>query len=72
LFKNNNATQPDISLLKSYQKKFMLIQSFNTCTLNLHFEDIIMDPNLSSSHILCSKETKIQNITIHKKFTKQY
>lgn len=50
----------------------MLTQAFNTCSLNLHFEDTIIDPNLSSSHILCLNKTKIQNITIHKNFTKKY
>jgi hypothetical protein len=47
------------------------MQSLNTCSLNLHFEHIIVDPNLFASHIICLNETRIKNIIMHKKFTKK-
>ncbi len=47
--------------MKSYHIKFVVVESFNT-PLTLHFQNIFKDQNLSASHILCLKETKIQNI----------
>jgi hypothetical protein len=43
-----------------------VIQSLNTCSLNLHFKDILADHNLLASHILCFNETKIRNIDQNK------
>jgi hypothetical protein len=54
-----------ITYLKSYHKEFTIIKSLNTCSLKLHFQDILNDPNLLASHILCLSETKIQNIQTH-------
>jgi len=44
--------------LNSYHKKFIILQSLNTRSLKLHFQDILNDPNLLASHILCLNETK--------------
>ncbi len=48
--------------LKSYCKHFIIIQFLNTCSLKLHFQDVLNDPNLFASHILCLNKTKIQII----------
>ncbi len=58
--------------LKSYWKEFIIIQSFNTHSLNLHFGDILVDQNLLASHNFCLNETKIKNISTIKKFTIPY
>jgi hypothetical protein len=47
--------------LKSYHSKFIIVQSFNTHFLTLHFEDILIDSNLLSTHILYVNETRIKN-----------
>jgi hypothetical protein len=44
--------------LKSYCKKFVIIQSLNTHYLKLHFQNILNDPNLFELHITCLNETK--------------
>ncbi len=36
--------------LKSYHSKFIIVQSFNTHSLTLHFEDILIDSNLLATH----------------------
>jgi len=41
-----------INRLNNYQKEFVVIQSLNTHSLNLHFKDILVDHNLLASHIL--------------------
>ncbi len=48
--------------LESYWKEFIIIQSLNIHSLNLHFPDILVNQNLLASHILCLNETKIKNI----------
>jgi hypothetical protein len=50
-----------IIFLKSYNIKFVLVESLNTL-LKLHFQNIFIDQNLLASHILCLNETKIQSI----------
>jgi len=51
--------------LKFYHKEFIIIQFLNIQILKLHFQNILNDPNLFASHILCLNETKIQNIERH-------
>ncbi len=51
--------------LKSYCKKIIIIQSLNTRSLKLHFQNILNDPNIFASRIFCLNETKIQNIHTH-------
>ncbi len=68
MFKNNNTIQFDTSLFEVIYITF--IQSLNTCSLNLDFENIIMDPNLFASHILFLNKKKYKNITIHEKIHK--
>jgi hypothetical protein len=60
-------TQYEITIasLKSYHKKIIIIQSLNIHSFKLYFQNILNDPNLFSSHILCLNETKIQNIQTH-------
>jgi hypothetical protein len=48
--------------LKFYCTKFVIIESLNTCSLTLHFQNIIVDQNLLAFHILCLNEMKIKNI----------
>ncbi len=48
--------------MKSYWKEFIIIQSLNTHSLNLHFLDILVNQNLLASHILCLNKTIIKNI----------
>ncbi len=74
MFKNNNTIQIDTSLFEViyiYIYIYItLIQSLNTCSLHLDFENIIMDPNLFASHILCLNKKKYKNITIHEQIHK--
>jgi len=60
-------TQYEITIasLKSYPKEFIIIQSLNTHLSKLHFQNILNDPNIFASHILCLTETKIQNVQTH-------
>jgi len=48
--------------LKSYCKKIIVIQSLNIRSLKLHFQDILNNSNLFSSHIICLNEIEIPNI----------
>jgi hypothetical protein len=48
-----------------FKKK--IVKSLNTCFLTLHFEDILEDPNLLASHILCLNETRIKNVQLNSK-----
>jgi hypothetical protein len=56
-----------IDSLKSCYKKFVIVQYLNIHYLKLHFQNILNDPNLFASHILCLNETKIRNIHTHEK-----
>jgi hypothetical protein len=56
-----------IVCLKSYHKFFIVIQSLSICSLKSNFQDILNDPNLFTSPILCVNEKKIQNIQTHEK-----
>jgi hypothetical protein len=60
-------TQYEITIifLKSYHKEFIITQSLNIHPSKLHFQNILNDPNLFASHILCLNETKIQNVQTH-------
>jgi hypothetical protein len=44
-----------IILKNSYCSNFLFIQSFNTCSLTLHFENILVDPNLLTYYIFLFK-----------------
>lgn len=46
--------------------EYIIIQSFNTHYFQLHFQDILIDTNLLTFHILCHR-TKIQNIHANQK-----
>jgi hypothetical protein len=48
-------TQYELTLisLKFYHTKFVIIESLNTRSLTLHFQNILANQNLSASHILC-------------------
>ncbi len=37
--------------LNSYCLGFLIVKSFNTHFLTLHFEDVLVDPNRLASHI---------------------
>jgi len=54
-----------IAFLISYCKKIIIIESLNTHPSKSHFQNILNDPNLFTSHILCLNETKIQNVQTH-------
>ncbi len=56
-----------IITLKSYCVKFLIVQSFNTRSLTLHFEDVFEDPNILASHIIYFNETRIRTIHLNKK-----
>jgi hypothetical protein len=53
--------------LKSYHSKKLIVESFNTCSLTLHFEDVFANPNLLTSHILCLHERRTRNIHLNSK-----
>jgi hypothetical protein len=58
--------------LKSYCLKFLIVKSLNTHFLTLHFEDVLIDANLLTSHILCLNETRIKNVHLNSKNTMFY
>jgi hypothetical protein len=68
LFKTTTQYEITIASSKSYHKEFIIIQSLNTHPSKLHFQNILNDPNLFASHILCLNETKIQNVQTHEEF----
>jgi len=39
----------------------------NIHTLTIHFENVLVDPNLLASHILCLNETRIRNVHLNSK-----
>ncbi len=49
-------------ILKTFWTSCVIIQSLNIQSLNQHYHDIIVDPNLQASHILCFNETRINNM----------
>ncbi len=51
--------------LKFYRTKFLIIESLNIRYLTSHFQNILAKQNLSTFHIFCLNETKIQNIHIN-------
>jgi hypothetical protein len=53
--------------LKSYCLKILIIKSFNIFFLTLHFEDVLANPNLLTSHILCLNETRIKIVHLNSK-----
>jgi len=57
----------DIVVLKSYRSNFLIVESFNVHFLTLHFEDVLTNPNLLASHILCLNETRIRNVHLNSK-----
>jgi hypothetical protein len=56
-----------ISSLQPFRKTHTKIQSLNTGSLSLHFENIEIDHNLQTYHILCLNETRVtmQHYTSH-------
>jgi hypothetical protein len=58
--------------LKSYHSNFFIIESLDTCSLTLQFEDIFEDPNLLASQILCLNETRIKNVHFNSKFYNEF
>jgi len=54
-------TNYQLPLSNLTKKKIVIIKSLNT-SLILHFQNIVVNPNLLASHILCPHETRIQNI----------
>jgi hypothetical protein len=57
----------DIVVLKFYCSNFLIVKSFNVHSLTLHFEDVLTNPNLLASHILCFNETRIRNVHLNSK-----
>jgi hypothetical protein len=51
--------------LKPYRKYFIIIQFLSTCSLKLHFQDVLNHLDLFASHILCLNLKKKQNIQRH-------
>ncbi len=56
-----------VPYLQPFKQTHTIIQSLNTRSLSLHFQNIEMDHNLQTSHILCLNETKVktQNKSSH-------
>jgi hypothetical protein len=54
-----------IPLLIDCQKNNIVLQSLNTRSLNLHYKDVLADPNLMASHVLCLNETRISSLQAH-------
>jgi hypothetical protein len=54
-----------IVFLKSYYSKNLIVESFDIRSLTLHFEDVLVDPNVLSSHILCLNETRIRTVHLN-------
>jgi len=65
--KTNAQYKLAIISLKSYSSKKIIVESLNTRFLSLHFEDILEDPNLLASQILCLNETKTKNVHLNSK-----
>jgi hypothetical protein len=65
--KTNAQYKLAIISLKSYSSKKIIVESLNTRSLSLHFEDILEDPNLLASQILCLNETKTKNVHLNSK-----
>jgi hypothetical protein len=51
-----------LSILKNFQSLYLIIQFLSTRSLNQHYHDIISNPNLQASHILCLNETQIKSM----------
>jgi hypothetical protein len=49
-----------LSILKNVQFLYLIIQSLNTWSLNQYYHDILANPNLQASHILCPNETQLK------------
>jgi hypothetical protein len=56
----------------SYHKKFIIMQFLNTYSLKLHFQDILNNPNLFASHILCLNKQKYKIVKHIKRFKMLY
>jgi hypothetical protein len=51
-----------LSNLKNFQSLYLTIQSLNIQSLNQYYHDIIANPNLQASYILCLNETQIKSM----------
>jgi hypothetical protein len=51
-----------VPLLVNCRKDNIILQSLNTRSLNLHYNDVMADPNLMASDILCLNETRISSL----------
>jgi hypothetical protein len=69
MFQLRTNTQYKLAIvsLKYYHSKILIVKSLNTHSLILHFEDVLADPNLLTSHILCLNETRIKNVHLNSK-----
>jgi exonuclease III len=47
--------------LQPFRQSHTIIQSLNTRSLSLHFQNIETDHNMQTSHILCLNETKVKS-----------
>jgi len=47
-----------LSILKNFQSLYLIIQFLSTWSLNQHYHDIISNPNLQASHILCCSQRR--------------
>jgi hypothetical protein len=65
--RTNAQYKVDIVSLKSYCSNFSIVESFNAHSLTLYFEDVLIDPNLLTLHILCLNETRIRNVHLNSK-----
>ncbi len=50
-----------VTQLKNFYHSHVIIQAFNTNSLQRHYQDINYDHNLQVSHVLCILETIIQS-----------
>jgi hypothetical protein len=51
-----------IPLLVNCRKDNIVLQSLKTRSLNLHYNDVMANPNLMASNILCLNETQISSL----------
>jgi len=50
-----------------YCFKKIIVKSLNTCSVTLHFENTLENPNLLASRIFCLSETRINNVHLNLK-----
>jgi hypothetical protein len=67
MFKTTTQWQLCVPYLQPFRQTHTIIQSLNTRSLSLHFQNIETNHNLQTYHILCLNETKVktQNKSSH-------